>query len=367
MVQRLEASGATVTIVRGDVTNRAHVDAAVEACISTGKPVGGVVQAAMGLSEALFSSMTSTAWHMGIQPKVAGTWNLHAALEAGGQDTSLDFFLLMSSVSGSVGTATESNYCAANGFLDAFARWRRAHGKPAVSLGLGMISEVGYLHENPEIEALLLRRGIQPLTEAEFLQTIDLALSGPEEQVQSTSEHNQAPNPWADSAHILTGLEPLGVLRLKSRGFDVTHASMDDPRASILFAALSAEQEARNKSQHQGNITTGNSNLTRAAWYASVPGTAEKALQAEAHAASLQLAVLNLLRKRFSSLILVSSDKIEDDKSLARFGVDSMIASEFRTWIWTAFKVDVPFLDILSQDKTLGTLGTFIAEKLGQV
>ncbi len=81
----------------------------------------------------------------------------------------LDLFLLTSSVSGTVDTATESNYCSANGFLDAFARWRRSRGQPCVSVGLGMISEVGYLHENLEIEALLLRRGIQPLNEDEFL------------------------------------------------------------------------------------------------------------------------------------------------------------------------------------------------------
>ena len=39
-----------------------------------------------------------------------------------------------------------------------------------------MISEVGSLHENPEIEALLLRKGIQPLNEEGFLQVLDLAL-----------------------------------------------------------------------------------------------------------------------------------------------------------------------------------------------
>ena len=40
-----------------------------------------------------------------------------------------------------------------------------------------MISEVGYLHDNPEIEALLLRKGIQPINEDELLQIIDVSLS----------------------------------------------------------------------------------------------------------------------------------------------------------------------------------------------
>ena len=56
---------------------------------------------------------------------------------------------MTSSVSGSVGTATEGNYCAANYFLDIFARFLKSKGLPGISVGLGMISEVGYLHENP--------------------------------------------------------------------------------------------------------------------------------------------------------------------------------------------------------------------------
>ena len=121
----------------------------------------------MSLQEALFINMTHAAWHKAIQPKFQGTWNIHNALE--GREDRLDFFLLTSSVSGSVGTATESNYYAANAFLDAFARYRRNQGKKACSIGLDMISEVGYLHENPDIEGLLLRKGIQALIEREFL------------------------------------------------------------------------------------------------------------------------------------------------------------------------------------------------------
>src|ERR1700754_4208317 len=103
--------------------------------------------------------MSNADWHTSIQPKLTGTWNLHHAIQ--GKDDELEFFFMTSSISGSVGTATEANYCAANYFLDVFARYRRSLGLPANAIGLGMISEVGYLHENPDIEALLLRKGIQ--------------------------------------------------------------------------------------------------------------------------------------------------------------------------------------------------------------
>jgi KR domain len=63
--------------------------------------------------------MPNKYWHTGIDPKVRGTWNIHNVIT--GKDDQLDFFLLTSSISGSVGTATEGNYCVANYFLDNFA------------------------------------------------------------------------------------------------------------------------------------------------------------------------------------------------------------------------------------------------------
>lgn len=343
LVSRLQGTGANVEVVRGDVSNQEDVNAAVNAC--AGRPIGGVVQAAMGLSEALFTRMPHAAWHKAIEPKWRGSWNLHRALELNGHDADLDFFLLTSSVSGSVGTATESNYCAANGFLDAFARYRQSQGKPAVSVGLGMISEVGYLHENPDIEALLLRKGIQPLNEDEFLNVVDMALAA-ETRV----------------SHVLTGLEPFGLRELIKKGFEVENGTTQDPRAGFLAAELLASQDTNNKSSAP---TT--SMAIASPWFKALPPNVSettKALASEADAPTLHEAILRLARKRFSNLILLSQDQIDDHKALPHYGVDSMIAAEYRTWFWSVFKVDVPFLDIVSPKKSLDMFATFIEERL---
>ncbi|PYI20858.1 putative polyketide synthase [Aspergillus violaceofuscus CBS 115571] len=352
LVSRLEGAGAQVAVVRGDVSKAADVQAAVAACVALGRPIGGVVQAAMGLHEALFTRMPNEAWHTGIDPKWQGTWNLHNALE--GHDDQLDFFLLTSSVSGTVGTATESNYCSANGFLDAFARWRRSQGKCAVAVGLGMISEVGYLHENPDIEALLLRKGIQPLNEEEFLQVLDLAL-------ESEAAHK------LDEAHMLTGLEPAGVRELSARGFDVTsHGVLVEARAGILSAALLAEQEVRAGGSGEARGSDRQVVTSAAPWFKELPSTMTGTFASEADAESLLVAIVRLLKKRFANLILMPLDQIDDQKPLPEFGVDSMIASEFRTWFWTVFRVDIPFLDIMSVRKNLSLLAQFVETKLPQ-
>ncbi|KAI1423523.1 putative polyketide synthase [Xylaria sp. FL1777] len=342
LVSRLRRGGATVSVVRGDVSDPEHVCEAVVACEALG-PIGGVVQAAMGLREGLFTTMPNSGWHTAIRPKWKGTWNLHNALE--GHDEALEFFLLTSSLSGSCGTPTESNYCAANCFLDAFAHWRRAQGKPAVSLGLGMISEVGYLHENPEIEALLLRKGIQPLSEDELLQVIDFGLSPPAQSY----------------THILTGLEAHAVRRLVEKGFDVSNGIMEDSRTSLLAASLLAEQESKDGAGQAAGLSQF---AAASGWVRDVPPAAQAMFSAEASAPSMLDAISRLAKKRFSNLILMPADQVDEHQSLTSFGVDSMLAAEFRTWFWNTFKVDVPYLDIVSPQKNLTHLAQMVEEKL---
>jgi hypothetical protein len=218
-----------------------------------------------------------------------------------------------------------------------------------------MISEVGYLHENPEIEALLLRKGIQPLNEDEFLQVVDLALSS--EASNNVSE-----------AHMLTGLEPAAVRELSARGFDVTtHGVLIEARSSLLLASLQAEKEAADaaSSQSQG---THDATMAKAAapWFKDVPNALTASFAPEASADTMLEAVLRLIKKRFSNLILMPLEQVNEGKPMPDFGVDSMIASEFRSWFWAVFRVDLPFLDIMSPQKTLLVLPEFVEGKVVQ-
>ncbi|KAI1465640.1 polyketide synthase-like protein [Daldinia caldariorum] len=347
-VKRLQAMGAFVTVIRGDVSNRSDVDRAIVACKEAGPNIGGVFQAAMVLREALFSRMSHTAWQTAIQPKCLGTWNLHHALE----NEELDFFLMLSSMSGSIGTPTESNYCAANSFLNAFAHWRRAQGKPATSVGLGMISEVGYLHENPEIEAMLLRKGVQPLDEAEFLQVIDMALSG----------RNAEAGPI--EPHILTGFEPFNFRKLMAQGFYASFESIKDLRMSRLASAIAAE--TRNSPASMANQTGSSEIQGASSWFNQLPPSFKLPFAQEAGTLTLKEATMRLVKKRFSSMILAAADQIDDRKPLSQFGVDSMMAAELRLWFWNTFRVDVSFLDLLGSQKDIRALVQLVEDSFNE-
>ncbi|KAI0531882.1 polyketide synthase [Xylaria digitata] len=330
LVRDLELLGATCKIIQGDVCNRKDVDAAIAAV--EGK-IGGVVQAAMALNEALFTAMGHDAWHEAVDPKLAGTWNLHHSLES--RDDQLAFFLLMSSVSGSIGTATESNYCSASFFLDLFARYRRSLGLPATSIGLGMIAEVGYLHENPGIETILRRHGIHAMNEDEMLLVCDLMLS---------KAHAEVPNyDGLSSCHVLTGMETLGLQALRDDGFDVTNLNLDDPRASYL----NRDFKGTNLSQVQRD-------------HEALPAEIIAGLEEDRELSDL---VVEHISRRFSTLVLLPVDKIDVAQPLSTYGMDSMIAAEFRTWFYQTFHLDIPFLDMLDSKATPISLAERVIEQ----
>ncbi|KAI0844102.1 hypothetical protein F5Y00DRAFT_266891 [Daldinia vernicosa] len=207
-------------------------------------------------------------------------------------------FLLTSSVSGTAGTATESNYCSANGFLDAFAYWRRSRGWPCVSVGLGMISGLGYL-------------GTQEPRDRGFAAT------------------------EGDPAAQLGVPPELATIRgLSARGFDVTSYSvLVTARTCVLLASLLAEEGAASTAQQGGRAAV----MVAAAWFKDVPVTISATLAPEADANTIREVILRMVKKLFSNLILMPSNQIGGDRLLLGFGVDSMITFEFRSWFWFAF------------------------------
>lgn len=102
-----------------------------------------------------------------------------------------------------------------------------------------MISGVGYLHENPEIGALLLHKGIQAIDEDELLQIIDVALS-----LKITNSH--AYDAFAQS-HVLTGLETLGLRELRKKNLAGETPPLKDPRASVLAGSLDGDLGLKGK------------------------------------------------------------------------------------------------------------------------
>ena len=138
-VAALEARGVSVLPVAADVSRDEDV-ARLFATIASGMPpLAGIVHAAGVRDDGLLSALDAGRLAGVLAPKVAGGWNLHRHSEA----LALDFFVLFSSAASVLPSPAQGSYAAANGFLDALARYRRALGLPGLAINWGPWDEVG--------------------------------------------------------------------------------------------------------------------------------------------------------------------------------------------------------------------------------
>ncbi|MGM0488620.1 MAG: SDR family NAD(P)-dependent oxidoreductase [Planctomycetota bacterium] len=170
-LEKLRDGGSRVVVLRGDVTDRDSIQAALQAIPASHPPLRGVFHAAGVLSDALLHHMDVETFDKVLAPKLAGAWSLHRATE----DCPLDHFVLFSSIAGVLGSPGQGNYAAGNTFLDGLAHYRRAKGLPAVSISWGPWSGRGMA---ADVESQLQARGMNLLAPDEALHLLEAALGG---------------------------------------------------------------------------------------------------------------------------------------------------------------------------------------------
>jgi hypothetical protein len=204
-----------------------------------------------------------------------------------------------------------------------------------------MLKDIGYLSENPEVEAKLARSGITGLDEDEMLQVINLALTSPREASDVLGDF--------PAGHLLTGLEQSGYESLQRRGSSQGSSPLtQDPRASIITATfVDVDQKSGDKSARDESLPLGVSDAVLAG-------------------ASLPEAVASFVRKDLGLILSMDPEDICPEKSLPAYGVDSMIATEVRTWLFQAFKVDVSLFKILSKSVTIQMITELVVEEISK-
>ncbi|MEU7429129.1 SDR family NAD(P)-dependent oxidoreductase [Streptomyces sp. NPDC040750] len=170
----LERAQVTVHVSAADITDPEAVRAVFTEAEQDGRPVRGIVHAAMHLDDAPMDDLTRERFAAVLAPKVRGAEILHGLA----QDQDLDFFVVYSSVAALIGNQRQAPYAAANLYMEALMRRRRVHGRPGLALAWGGIAETGYVARTRMADTIV-RSGIGLITPATALAALDRHLTRP--------------------------------------------------------------------------------------------------------------------------------------------------------------------------------------------
>ncbi|MCX6047112.1 MAG: SDR family NAD(P)-dependent oxidoreductase, partial [Chloroflexi bacterium] len=149
LLAQLAQAGAKIHVWPADMANPEAVKALLDRC-QTLAPLRGIVHAAGVLDDGILTEQTPDRFATVMQPKVNGAWHLHALT----QGLDLDFFVCFSSAAALLGSPGQSNYAAANAFMDTLMQQRQQAGLPGLSINWGPWADIGMAAQLPTRGAL---------------------------------------------------------------------------------------------------------------------------------------------------------------------------------------------------------------------
>ncbi|EAQ88528.1 hypothetical protein CHGG_05147 [Chaetomium globosum CBS 148.51] len=321
--EELEATGhnVEVTAIGCDISKMGELKRALdEHARARRPPIKGIIHGGMELRDSVLEHMTLDNHNAALAPKVQGSWNLHHYFA---EQDDLDFYIMLSSLIGVVGFASQANYSAGGAFQDALARHRVEQGLTGVSIDLGIVKSVGYLADDEQGKTItaLERHGFTALSEDDVLAAIGSAIA----------------TPYAGSLALGLNTGPT--------------KSEDSPlQRDLRFASLAYQQPAASQNGGNPNPQTGSTppNSTDLPTLLAASTTLP---DAAAH-------VAGALARKLTDIFMLADGDVVADKSLAAYGVDSLVAVELRNMLALKAGADLSIFDIMQSASLGGLAGT---------
>ncbi|KAF2268646.1 putative hybrid NRPS/PKS enzyme [Lojkania enalia] len=293
--------GADVRIETNDITNREALQTLIDNIRETMPPIAGVANGAMVLQDTAIADMTEDIMNRVLGPKVDGSRYLNEIF----RETKLDFFILLSSIATIFGQHGQSNYTAANMFLNGLVAQRRKMGLAGSVMAIGAIMGIGYFSR--EVDELTRERVIQAgyrmMSERDFhLLFAETVLSG-------------KPN-GGGPGEIISGLREIG--------------EQDKHAENPLFHHVVVRQKDVSALR---DIST-----------ARIP------LRTSIHAATTVEEIYKSIKEAFLhklQIILQLDGAPNMESGAEELGIDSLVAVEIRSWFLKELMVDISVLKIL--------------------
>lgn len=164
----LDGLGAKVTVIAADIATVSGAATLAETLHGLEEPVGGVFHLAGRLHDQALNQLTWAGFNEVLMPKAVGAWHLMQILRELPRREALEFVLLFSSASATLGSAGQVNYASANAFLDRLAVVARAQGLPTTSIAWSIWAGKGMGGDDSLVQRLT-RTGLPPIDAAEGL------------------------------------------------------------------------------------------------------------------------------------------------------------------------------------------------------
>jgi hypothetical protein len=222
----------------------------------------------------------------------------------------LEFFVLLSSISGVIGSGGQANYAAGNTYEDSLADHRRANGQAATSIDLGWMASEGVVAENDFLQKYFQSAGfLKPVSQTEYFALLETCIATPE----------------SVPAQVVIGLESPSAIRRKGVALP---EFMTQPLFSSLFSTDASENG-------DTSATASGTEMDFAALLRARPDDEQL------------LILTNEVAKKLAKPLSMPVTDIDTQRPMHAYGVDSLLAVELRNWIARKMKADVPVFDIM--------------------
>ncbi|MEZ4736216.1 MAG: type I polyketide synthase [Caldilineaceae bacterium] len=316
---QLTAAGAVIEVIRADIADREQVQALIARCQAIG-PLRGIVHTAGVLADGILANQTVAQVAEVLRPKVDGAWQLHTLTQA----LALDFFVCFSSVVALWGAPGQSNYAAANAFMDTLMQQRAQAGLPGLSIHWGPWREGMAAQLDATQQTRWTARG--------------LTMIDPEQGRQ-----------WFSALLAADIQGQVGVMPINWKNFWQQRAGSGQAHFFERFMLAEADNSANDAVQGM---------FTRVE---SAPELQALLDDAERSAEEYQRLLNAYLQKEVRSILHLPTLP-QAQQRLLTLGIDSLMAVELRSHVRTALQIHLPMTVFI--DSSIEELAGMIAEQL---
>ncbi|WP_024816558.1 type I polyketide synthase [Methylopila sp. 73B] len=314
-VARLKAAGAEVKVFACDAADEAALATALDETRAALGPIGGAWHVAMVLEDSLLANLDATRFEAVLRPKIDGA----AALDRLTANDPLGQFVVYSSATTVIGNPGQANYVAANAWLEALVRRRRAAGRPGLAIAWGALGDVGYLARTGEVKEKIQRRlGHATLSGAEALEGLGTVLARNDPRPE-TAVVAIAPIDWAAARRDLAFLAAPTFAEVLAGA----ELGPQDTVEQIDLAALVRGKDAREARDVVSEILAG----------------------------------------EVARILKLPAKEISAQRPLAELGMDSLMGLELRMSVERRFDIELPLVAI-GDSTTLTTIAQSIVSRI---